>query len=176
MEHSKTAAFPAHPLTDIESAATTPKTSILYPGDTSSRVVRGESLTRLASPGVSTLPIQATTATTAQSPNSTVPILPLPTNNDVAAARAQLPAHLASASDEQLRAMILHKREREYVEATQVQPDLTQQQNQQLQAHRMNIPRLQIRSTKPTVEKHRLQCNQNQNDQLQHKREKYAFN
>ena len=67
---------------------------------------------------------------TAQVPNSSMPVLPPPTMHEVAAARAQLPAEVKGVSDEQLRQMISNKRQQAYLKVMQGQPNLTLQQQQ----------------------------------------------
>ena len=67
---------------------------------------------------------------TAPVPNSSMPVLPPPTMQEVAAARAQLPAEVKGVSDEQLRQMISNKKQLAYLKAMQGQPNLTLQQQQ----------------------------------------------
>ena len=95
---------------------------------------------QMVAPSSSQATIQASTA---PAPNPLMPVLPQPTNQEIAAARAQLPPTMKTASDENLRSMILNKRRHEYFKAMQGQPNLTPLQQQQLQAHRLNILRMQ---------------------------------
>ena len=103
-------------------------------------------------------------ASTTQAPNSSMPVLPQPTNQEVTAARAQLPAHVKTASDEQLRAMILNKRRNDYFKVLQGQQNLTPQQQQQLQQHKMNVYRMQQQTMNQQTQ---IPVQPNQHDQLQ---------
>lgn len=81
---------------------------------------------------------------TAQVPNPSMPVLPPPTMQEVAAARAQLPAEVKGVSDEQLRQMISNKRQLAYLKVMQGQSNLTlQQQQQQQQQQYQNLIRKQ---------------------------------
>lgn len=64
-----------------------------------------------------------------------MPSLPPPTPQEMQAARAQLVPHMKGASDDQLRTMIMSKRQQEYLRAVQGQAGLTHQQ--QMQSHNM---------------------------------------
>ena len=94
---------------------------------------------QMVAPNSSQPPVQVSTAQA----NAAMPVLPQPTVHEIAAARAQLPANLRTASDDQIRAMILTKRRNEYFKALQGQQNLTPLQRQQLQQHKMNILRMQ---------------------------------
>lgn len=94
---------------------------------------------QMVAPNSSQASIQGSTA---QAPNSSMPVLPPPTVHEITAARAQLPPNMKTASDEQIRQMILHKRRQELLKATQGQKNLTPQQQQQ-----MNLLRLQQQAT-----------------------------
>ena len=98
---------------------------------------------QMVAPNNSQTPIQGLNA---QAPNTSVPVLPPPTIQEVTAARAQLPDNMKTASDEQLREMISNKRRQEYYnKAMQGQQNLTpqQKQQQQQQQHRMHMLRMQ---------------------------------
>lgn len=97
---------------------------------------------QMVAPSSIQTPIQGFTA---QAPNSSMPVLPPPTIQEVAAARAQLPDNMKTASDEQLREMISNKRRNDYFKAMQGQQSLTQQQQEQQKQHqqRMNMLRIQ---------------------------------
>ena len=99
-----------------------------------------------------------------QAPTSSTPALPQPTIHEIAAARAQLPANVKNASDDQLRAMIMNKRRNEYYKAIEGQ-SLTQQQQQQ---YRMNVLRIQHQQSNGQQVQGLMQPNQHgQNQQSQ---------
>lgn len=121
---------------------------------------------QMVAPNSSHTPIPASTT---QAPNSSMPVLPQPTIHEITAARAQLPANLKPASDEQLRVMILNKRRNEYFKAMQGQPNLTPQQQLQLQQHRMGVLRMQQQQQQQQANGQQTQIpmQPNQHDQLQ---------
>ena len=95
---------------------------------------------QMVAPNSSQIPIQSSPA---QISNSSMPNLPPPTIQEVTAARAQLPPNMQkTATDEQLREMILNKRRHAFLKTMQGQQNLTPLQQQQ-QQHRMNILRMQ---------------------------------
>ena len=116
---------------------------------------------QMIAPNSSQPPIQPLTA-----PLQNYPMPPIP-NFEVAAARAQLPANLKSASDEHIQMMILNKRRNEYFKGLQQsQQNLTPQQQQQLQMHRVNIYRLQ-QHQQGNGPQTQVPMQPNQHDQLQ---------
>lgn len=93
---------------------------------------------QMVAPNSSQPPIQGSTA---QISNSSMPNLPPPTIQEVTAARAQLPADMQNtASDENLRVMILNKRRHAILKTMQGQQNLTPQQQQQ---QRLSVLRMQ---------------------------------
>ena len=100
-------------------------------------------------------------ASTAPVPNSSLPALPQPTPHEIAAARAQLPANVRSASDDQLRVMIMNKRRIELGKALSGIQNPTPQQQQQLQAFR-RAQQQQANGQQPHIS-----VQQNQPDQSQ---------
>ena len=122
---------------------------------------------QMVAPNSSQTPIQVSTAPT---PNPSMPVLPPPTIQEVTAARAQLPAHMKGASDEQLRSMISNKRRHEYFKAMQGQQSLTplqQQQHQQLQ-QQQQLHLQQQQQQQLQQQQQQLQQQQQQQQQQQH--------
>lgn len=118
---------------------------------------------QMVAPNSSQIPNQGSTAPAS---NSSMPNLPQPTSREITAARAQLPANLKTASDEQLRSMILKKRRDEYFKTMQGQQGLNplQQQQQQQQQHQLNLIRIQQQAN---TQQTQVSMQPNQHIQLQ---------
>ena len=113
-----------------------------------SNLAQSQGNLRVAQPGVAP-PAQMIAPNSSQPPNQPptapfqYPTPPIP-GYEVAAARAQLPPGMKTASDEQLRMMIMNKRRNDYFKnLEQNQQNLTPQQQQQLQARRLSVLRAQ---------------------------------
>lgn len=105
-------------------------------------------------------------ASTTQAPNISMPILPQPTTHEITAARAQLPPNVKTASDDQIRVMLLNKRRNEYFKALAAQPNLTPLQQQQLQQFRATQHQLRMQQ-QANGQQTQAPIQPNQHDQLQ---------